>query len=187
VIPVKDDIPTDRAPLVTLVLLVAFAAAGIVFGGGILPWVSTILLLWYAGPAVEDAMGRGQFGSLCVSTGVLGYALWLVHQDPAIALAVAEAIVCAAAVAHIVLYPWARVHGFTVAPLFSTIVGVPLVALFALWIAVQVVVGVLDLGDVAVASAAGGALLGLACALPMGRHNRKTPDDLLRRGRSRTT
>jgi membrane associated rhomboid family serine protease len=188
VIPVKDDIPTDRAPVVTVVLLVAFAAAGIAFGGGILPWVSTMLLLWYAGPSVEDAMGRGQFASFCLSTGLLGYGLWIAfHQDLEIALAVGEAIACAVAVSHVVLYPWARVIGFAIVPMFSTIVGVPLAALFGLWIVVQAAVGVFDLGQVPVASAAAGALLGLAFARLLGRHNLKTPDQLLQRGRSHAT
>ena len=84
------------------------------------------------------------------------------------------------------LYPWARVQGVVLAPLSSTIVGVPLLALFAVWIAVQVLVAVLGWGDVPVAGQVGGLCFGLLFAGPLARHV-KTPDELLRRGRAHTT
>ncbi len=187
-IPVKDDIPTDRAPLVTLALLVAFAAAGIVFGGGIVPWLAAIALLWFAGPAVEDAMGRGQYLTFVWCAGAIGFSVQLVidGDDVAYAIAAASGIVTAAAAAHVLLYPWARVHGVTLIPFFFTIVGIPLLALVGVWVAVQVAVGVLDLGVVPVAAQVAGALFGLMFARLLARHV-KTPDDLLQRGRTHAT
>jgi membrane associated rhomboid family serine protease len=187
VIPVKDDIPTDRAPLVTLVVLVAFAAAGIVFGGGIVPWVAAIVLLWFAGPAVEDAMRRGPYFTFVWCAGLIGFVAWIaLHQDLGIPLAVADAIACAVAAAHVLLYPWARIHGVAIAPFFFTIVGIPLLAIVAVWIAVQVLVAVLDLGDVPVAAAVAGAFWGLIFSRMLAT-NVKTPDDLLQRGRTHPT
>jgi membrane associated rhomboid family serine protease len=187
VIPVKDDIPTDRAPLVTLVMLAAFVAAGIVLGGGIVPWLAAIALLWFAGPAVEDAMSRGPYLVFAGCAGLVGFAAWLaLHQDLGIGLAVADAIACATAAAHVLLYPWARVHGVAIAPLFFTIVGLPMLAIIGVWVAVQVLVAVLDLGDVPVAAAVAGAGFALIFARLLATHV-KTPDDLLQRGRTHAT
>jgi membrane associated rhomboid family serine protease len=187
VIPVKDDIPTDRPPLITLVLLVVFAAAGVVFGGGVVPWVAAIVLLWFAGPAVEDAMGRG-FLAFVVCAGLIGFAAQLAvdGNDLPYAISAASGVVTAAAAAHVLLYPWARIHGVAMAPLFFTIVGVPLLAIIAVWVGVQVLVGVLDWGDVPVAAQAAGAVWGLLFARLLAR-NVKTPDDLLQRGRTHAT
>lgn len=187
-IPVKDDIPTDRAPLVTLVLLAAFVAAGIVVGGGLLAWLAAIVLLWFAGPAVEDAMGRGHYLTFVLCAGLMGFSVQLVidGNDLSYAIAPASGIVTAVAAAHVLLYPWARIHGVAMAPFFFTIVGVPLLAIVAVWVAVQIVVGVLDLGDVPVGAQVTGALFGLLFARVLARHV-KTPDELLQRGRSHAT
>ena len=187
-IPVKDDIPTDRAPLVTLVLLAVFAAAGVVFGGGVVPWVAAIILLWFAGPSVEDAMGRGPFLVFAACAGALGFSVELaVDSDHAVyAIAAASAIVTAATAAHVLLYPWARILGVAMAPFFFTIVGVPLLAIVAVWVVVQVLVGALDWGEVPVAAQAAGAVFGLVFARLLARHV-KTPDDLLQRGRPHAT
>jgi membrane associated rhomboid family serine protease len=188
VIPVKDDIPTDRLPLLTLVLLAAFAAAGILFGGGVVPWVAAIVLLWFAGPSVEDAMGRGHYLTFFWCAGLIGFSAQLAvdGNDVPYAISAASGIVTAVATAHVLLYPWARIHGVAMAPFFFTIVGVPLVAIGAVWVGVQVLVGVLDWGDVPVAAQAAGVLWGVAFARLLAR-NVKTQDDLLQRGRSHAT
>jgi membrane associated rhomboid family serine protease len=187
VIPVKDDIPTDRPPLITLVLIVASAAAGFVFGGGVVPWVALIVLLWFAGPAVEDAMGRGYLAYVWCA-GVIAFSAQLAvdGNDVPYAIAAASGVATAAATAHILLYPWARIHGVAMAPFFFTIVGVPLVAIAAVWILVQVLVAALDWGTVPVAAQAAGVVIGLLFARLLAR-NVKTPDDLLQRGRSHAT
>jgi membrane associated rhomboid family serine protease len=69
------------------------------------------------------------------------------------------------------------------APFFFTIVGVPLLALAAVWVVVQVLVAVLDWGAVPVAAQAAGVVIGLLFARLLAR-NVTTPDDLLQRGRS---
>jgi membrane associated rhomboid family serine protease len=188
VIPVKDDIPTDRLPLITLVTIAAFAAAGLAFGGGAVPWVAAIVLLWFAGPSVEDAMGRGPYLTFVVCSGLIGFAaqLALDGNDVPYAIAAASGVVTAAAAAHVLLYPWARIHGVAMAPFFFTIAGVPLLAIIAVWVVVQVLVAALDWGDVPVAAQAAGVLWGLLFARLLAR-NVKTPDDLLQRGRSHAT
>jgi membrane associated rhomboid family serine protease len=54
------------------------------------------------------------------------------------------------------------------------------------WVVVQVLVGVLDWGEVPVAAQVVGALYGLLFARLLAR-NVKSPDDLLQRGRSHAT
>jgi len=188
VIPVKDDIPTDRAPLVTLALLAAFAAAGFLLGGGAVPWVAAIILLWFAGPSVEDAMGRGPFLVFASCAAAVGFSVQLAvnADDAAFAIAAASAIVTAAAAAHVLLYPWARILGVAMAPFFFTIVGVPLLAIIGVWLIVQVLVGTLGWGEVPVAAQAAGAVFGLVFARLLASHV-KTPDDLLQRGRPHAT
>jgi membrane associated rhomboid family serine protease len=188
VIPVKDDIPTDRAPLVTLVLLAVFVAAGIVFGGGIVPWGAAIVLLWFAGPAVEDAMRRGPYVTFVWCAGAIGFSAQLAFDgnDVPYAIAIASGIVTAVAAAHVLLYPWARIYGVAMAPFFFTIVGVPLLAIIVVWVGVQALVGLLDWGAVPVAAQVAGALWGLAFAKLLAR-NVKTQDDLLQRGRTHAT
>ena len=133
-------------------------------------------------------MGRGPFLAFSACAGVLGFGVQLAFtgDDGEHGLAAAGAIVTAAAAAHLLLYPWARILGVAMAPFFFTIVGVPLLAIVAVWVAVQVLVGLLDWGTVPVAAQAAGAVLGLAFARPLARHV-KTPDDLLRRGRTQAT
>lgn len=184
---VKDDIPIDRAPLITLALIVASVAAGIAFGGGIVAWVAVLVLLWYAGPAVEDAMGRGPFFLFAGCAALVGVGVQLaIDAGDTIPLACAGALATALAAAHIRLYPWARVQGVALAPFFSTIVAVPLLAILAVWIVLQVLIGVLDWGDVAVGAQAAGFVFGFALGPLLARHV-KTPGDLLRRGRAHPT
>ncbi|MCW3006843.1 MAG: rhomboid family intrarane serine protease, partial [Solirubrobacterales bacterium] len=85
--PVKDDIPTDRWPLVTIALILANVIVYLVAGaatagdGGVVPsdpsvgaafgsmflhdgllhLLGNVLLLWLFGPSVEDAMGRVRY------------------------------------------------------------------------------------------------------------------------------
>ncbi len=186
-LPVKDDIPTDRAPLITLALIAAAVATGVAFGGGLVPWAADVALLWYAGPAVEDAMGRVRYCAFAAGAAGIGFAVQLAVDggDPT-ALAAAGGLACALAAAHVRLYPWARIQSVVLAPLSSTIVGVPLAVLFAVWVVVQALVGVLGWGDVPIAGQAAGLCFGLLLAGPPARHV-KTRDELLRQGRARTT
>jgi membrane associated rhomboid family serine protease len=129
-------------------------------------------------------MGRAYLTFVWCS-GAIGFAAQLAidGNDVPYAIAAASGVVTAAATAHILLYPWARIHGVAMAPFFFTIVGVPLLAIAAVWIVVQVLVAALDWGAVPVAAQAAGVLWGLLFARLLAR-NVKTPDDLLQRGRS---
>jgi hypothetical protein len=188
VLPVKDDIPTDRLPVLTLAFIVFGVAAGIAFGGAVVLWVLFVMLAWFAGPAVEGAMGRGHFLTFAFCSATIGWAVQLLldGNDTQHALAAACGLATALAGAHLRLFPWARVQGVVLFPFFSTIVAVPLLAVAVVWVALEAVFALLGWAHVPVGAEAAGLFFGFVFARMLAQHV-PSRDDLLQRGRARTT
>lgn len=206
-LPVKDDIPTDRLPVVTLALIAAnllvflLAGAGATLDHGLIPdapaagdalasmfvhagWLhllANMLFLWLFGPNVEDALGPLRFAALYLVAGLIALGAQVaVDPSSTTPLAGASGAVAAVMGAYLRLYPWARILCLTFVPLAFTIVEVPAVALLALWVALQAALAVVDPGTVAWAAHVAGFAVGLAAARLLAVRV-KTPAALLAR------
>jgi membrane associated rhomboid family serine protease len=181
VFPVKDDIPTDRWPLATIALMIAGAVAAILFGEiGVLHLLVNLLFLWLFGPSVEDAMGRLRFLAFFAAGGLVALGLELALGLDAGVLAVGSTGAVSAVIgAYLRLYPWGKILALVLIVLFGTIVEIPIAIFIGLWIALQVVFGIVDPGDVDIALIAGFAF-GLAGAR-LAATRVKTRESLLHR------
>jgi len=210
VFPVKDDIPTERPPLLTYALLLAnvvvfFAAGGdavsrhglvpsdpsvgdaltsMFLHTGLLHLVGNLLFLWWFGPNVEDALGRVRFLAFYVAGGLVAAAAQVaIDPSSTVPLVGASGAIAAVMGAYLRLYPWAHVLTVILLPFFSTIVAIPAAALLVAWIALQVALALLDPGSVAYAAHLAGFGFGLLTARLLATRV-KTPESLLRRGRA---
>jgi membrane associated rhomboid family serine protease len=209
VFPVKDDIPTDRLPLVTLALIAANVVVFLILGdaalrhglvpsdptvatalsamflhAGLLHLLGNLLFLWLFGPTVEDAMGPIRFLALYVAAGVVA-SLAQIAVDPSstVPLVGASGAISAVMGAYLRLYPWGRMLTVVFCVLFFTVIEIPIWVMLTIWCVLQVVLGVLDPGDVAYAAHLAGFAFGIVVARLLARRV-KTPDSLLRRGRT---
>ncbi|HEX5909949.1 MAG TPA: rhomboid family intramembrane serine protease [Thermoleophilaceae bacterium] len=158
-IPLKDDIPARRPPVVTFVAIAAAALAWLVAGdrlgvdGGGWTLLVAAAFLWLFAPSVEDAMGQARFTVFLVAGGALTWAL-----DPAAAVAGSVAAVLGA---YAVLYPRAHVVALNLVPGFMTVTQVPAPAVLVLWLPLQALAGGLDPAPLA------GLAAGAAAARPL--------------------
>lgn len=142
VIPLKDDIPARRFPVVTVTLIaaavVAFAVAGDRLGDHAGFWELLLggVFLWLFGPSVEDAMGRAVF----VPFAALGAGV-TAAIDPSFAGA---GLVAAVLGAYALLYPRAHVVALSLVPGLMTVFQLPALAVAAAWLPLQAVAGGLD-------------------------------------------
>ena len=123
-IPLKDDIPARRFPVVTLTLIAAALAAAAL---GADPWPLVLggAFLWLFGPSVEDAMGRLRFVLFVALGGGAAAAL-----DPA---AAGAGVVAAVLGGYALLYPRAHVVALSLVPGRMSVVQVPALAVLVLW------------------------------------------------------
>ena len=134
-IPLKDDIPARRVPLVTFTLIaaavVAFFVAGDELGDNAGVWVLVVnaLFLWLFGPSVEDAMGRVRFVVFVALGGGAAAAL-----DPSSAAAGAVAAVLGG---YALLYPRAHVVALSLVPGLMTVFELPALAVAVAWLPLQ--------------------------------------------------
>ena len=134
-IPLKDDIPARRVPLVTFTLIagavVAFLVAGDELGDHAGVWVLVVngLFLFLFGPSVEDAMGRVRFVVFAALGGGAAAAL-----DPSSAAAGAVAAVLGG---YALLYPRAHVVALSLVPGLMTVFELPALAVAAAWLPLQ--------------------------------------------------
>lgn len=204
-VPIKDDIPTDRVPVVTLALIAANVLVFLIAGaegardGGLVPsdpdpaaWITSlfvhvgvlhllgnVVFLWLFGPNVEDATGRLRFLALYLAGGLLASAAQVAVDAGATApLAGASGAVAAVMGAYLRLYPWARVLCVAFMIFFFTIVEIPVLALLGVWIAVQAGLELLDPGSVAIAAHLAGLIAGAIAARPLATRV-KTPESLV--------
>jgi membrane associated rhomboid family serine protease len=150
-IPVKDNIPRERAPLVTLgvVAMVVAIYALSAHRVGLLPFLLDVGFLLLLGPSVENKLGRLRFADLCLLAGGAAVAVWELagNDTPSPALAGALGIVVAILAVYVALFPRACVITLVAVPFYTTLVEVPAAALVGVWLALQVVFGVAGLGD----------------------------------------
>jgi membrane associated rhomboid family serine protease len=210
VFPVKDDIPTDRQPLVTYALLLANLVVFVVVGGdeaarhglvpadpavgdafssmflhtGLLHLIGNLLFLWWFGPNVEDALGRGRFLAFYVVGGLVAAGAQIAIDPSSTApLVGASGAIAAVMGAYLRLYPWARVFTLVCCLFFFTVVAIPVAVLLVGWIGLQIGLALLDPASVAYAAHIAGFAFGLLTA-GLVAIRVKTPESLLRRGRA---
>jgi membrane associated rhomboid family serine protease len=150
-IPVKDNIPRERAPLVTVCVVAAVVAIYALSSlrVGLLPFLLDVGFLVLLGPSVENRLGRVRFAGLCLLAGTIAIAVWAVAgaEAPSPLLAGALGVVVAILAVYLILFPHARVLSLVPVPFYTTLVEVPAAALVGVWLALQVVFGVAGLGD----------------------------------------
>ncbi|MGH2911421.1 MAG: rhomboid family intramembrane serine protease [Solirubrobacteraceae bacterium] len=150
-IPVKDNIPRERLPLVTLFVVAAVVAIYVLSSRrvGLLPFLLDVGFLVLLGPSVENRLGRVRFGGLCLLTGAVAVTVWaMVGADtPSPALAGALGVVVAILAAYLILFPHARVLTLIPVPFYTTLIEIPAAALVGAWLALQIVFSVAGLGD----------------------------------------
>jgi membrane associated rhomboid family serine protease len=143
--PIKDNIPNERFPFVTVALVCMTAVAYLlsVRPGGLLPLLLDILLLALLGPSVEGALGRTRFCALCLLGCLVALAIRsLVGAGvPSLALFGASGAIAAVLLAYFPLHPRGRVLTLILIPFFVTIVEIPAVLLLGLWVAAQLYFG----------------------------------------------
>jgi membrane associated rhomboid family serine protease len=183
VLPLKDNIPTDRVPVVTLLLIVADVVAQLVADGSPLVGLASALFLWWFGTSVEDATSRPRF-----------LALWLAGAATAAALARAldadaalVALAAAGGTATVLggyarLYPRARVVSILLVPTAFTLHELPAGVLLGAWVVVEAVFAVTavsgpfaDGGAATLLALAAAVALGLLAAGPLARRHKRIP------------
>jgi membrane associated rhomboid family serine protease len=150
-IPVKDNIPRERFPLVTVCLVVADVAVYALSSRrvGLLPFLLDVGFLALLGPSVENRLGRARFAGLCLLAGTAAVAVWALAgaNTPSPVLAGTLGVVVAVLAGYLILFPRARVITLVPVPFYTTLVEIPAAALVGVWVALQIVFGVAGLGD----------------------------------------
>lgn len=104
--------------------------------------ILSVAALSLFGQSVEDSLGRVWFLTLLAMGWLIALGAQLLVGAPngAITLACAGAV-AAVLGAHLALHPRAHVHSVLFAPFFSTVLAVPAAALIALWLTLQLPIG----------------------------------------------
>ena len=148
--PIKDNIPNERFPLVTVILIAVVVVAYPLSNNhaGLLPFLLDILFLGLLGPSVEGALGRVRFCALCVLGGLLGLGARAVAGagTPSPVLFSASGMTAAVLGGYLLRYPPSRVLTLVAVPFFTTIVEIPAVLLIGLWVLLQLYFGAAGLG-----------------------------------------
>jgi membrane associated rhomboid family serine protease len=149
-LPVKDNIPRERFPLVTGTVIAIVAVNYLLVGdhAGFLPFLLDLLLFGLLGPSVENALGRARFCVLCAIGASLGVATRAIADagSPSTAVFCASGVTAAVLGGYLLRHPRGRVLTLVPVPLYTTLVEVPAVLLIGLWVALQVCFGVAGLG-----------------------------------------
>ncbi len=150
-IPVKDNIPRERFPLVTMCTVVAVVAIYALSSHrvGLLPFLLDVGFLVLLGPSVENKLGRVRFAGLCLLAGAIAVAAWALigHASPSPLLFGSLGVVVAVVGGYPLLFPHARVLTLIPVPFYTTLVEIPAATLVGVWLALQIVFGVAGLGD----------------------------------------
>jgi membrane associated rhomboid family serine protease len=183
VIPIKDNMPTDRFPLVTVALMVAqlvvYVLAGhhahgvgaIFVNPSILQLIGNLWFLWLFGNNVEDSMGPVRFLVFYLLGGLVAFGLLkTVGSGGAGAAAGAVSAVVAG---YVLLYPRAQVLGVVVIPFLFTVIEIPMIVMAALWLALQVVFAAVGWSDYL--GVVGGLVIGALAIRPLATRRKPTP------------
>jgi membrane associated rhomboid family serine protease len=147
-IPVKDNIPRERFPFVTAILIaIALLAYVVARPGGLLPFLLDVLFLGLLAPTVEDTIGSVRFCALCLLSGLSAGIAWaLLGSDWSSPILLGVSGTTAAVLgSYLLLHPRARVLSLVPIPFYTTLVEVPAMLLIGLWLAMQVCFGVAGL------------------------------------------
>jgi membrane associated rhomboid family serine protease len=150
-LPVKDNIPRERFPLVTVCLVAVDVAVYALSSHrvGLLPFLLDVGFLALLGPSVENRLGRAGLCGLCVLAAAIAMAAWALigHDSPSPLLFGTLGVVVAVVGGYLLLFPHARVLTLVPVPFYTTLVEIPAAALVGVWLALQIVFGVAGLGD----------------------------------------
>jgi membrane associated rhomboid family serine protease len=148
-IPVKDNIPRERFPLVTAIAILVVVAAYLLSSDhkGLLPLLVDILFLGLLGPSVEGALGRARSAGLCglLSLFTLAVRSLADVRSPSAVLLGTLAVTAAVLGGYLLLFPRARVLSLVAIPFYTTLVEVPAALLIGLWLVLQVCFDVVGL------------------------------------------
>ncbi|MDO8186985.1 rhomboid family intramembrane serine protease [Conexibacter sp. JD483] len=177
-VPLKDNIPTDRMPVVTLLLIAANLVGHLLFGqGGLFQLLVNVAFPWWFGSSVEDAMAPWRFVLLCLLGGAaavgLGAAL---DGDAPMAVVAAAGVVATLVGAHVSLYPGARFVTGVPLPFLLTLVELPGPLLAAVWLALQALVAATGAeGAVVVAAPLAGVVVGAVAVRLLAQQRKQVP------------
>ena len=135
-LPIKDNLPHERPPLVVLALM-ALNVASYALPPARLPLAPMLLdlaVLALLGASVESRLGHLRSAAVCVA----GAAPAVAIGRPAYAAAGATV---ALLLAYLALFPRARVISLVLVPFLATIVEVPAALLLGAWAAAQLYLG----------------------------------------------
>jgi membrane associated rhomboid family serine protease len=145
-IPVKDNIPRERFPLVTTLAVVIVVVAYLLSNDhrGLLPLLLDVLFLGLLGPSVEGALGRLRFGGLCLLVGLLALAVRSIagFGSPSAILLGALIVTVTVLGGYLLLFPRARVLTLVTIPFFTTLVEIPAALLIGIWLALEILFAV---------------------------------------------
>jgi membrane associated rhomboid family serine protease len=147
-IPVKDNIPRERFPFVTVILIaIALLAYVLSRPGGLLPFLLDVLFFGLLAPTVEDTIGSSRFCALCLLSGLFAGVAWALlgsNWSSPILLGLTGTTVAVLG-SYLLLHPRARVLSLVPVPFYTTLIEVPAALLIGLWLALQVCFGVVGL------------------------------------------
>lgn len=184
-IPVKDNIPVDRFPFVTLGLILA--QIGVYAAGAtaaptsvttatlfssmfthtaVVQLIGNVWFLWLFGGNVEDSMGPVRFLAFYVAGGLVATGV-AVAADPGLGAPTVGSAGAVAAVigGYLLLYPRARMVSLVAIPFFFGVAEIPTLVMLGAWVAMQAAfaaAGWIGHGAAAYLSYLGGFAFGLA-------------------------
>ncbi len=178
-LPLKDNLPSNGAPLATLSLIVVTvvlwivgwdpdlsdtwwplaAVASLFVSDGFWEVLVNMLFLWLFAKSLEDTLGRTGFLALFLLAGVVAAGVQELVDPDTVAPSVGVAGAIAGLIgAYALLFPRARILCWVLIPFFVTFVEIPSLVLAAVWLALQALDAV---GQPPVVGLLGGAATGV--------------------------
>jgi membrane associated rhomboid family serine protease len=145
-IPVKDNIRTDRVALVTIALIALNVAVYIrAVDNALLPFVANLMFLWIFGNSLEDAMGRVRYLAFYALGGLVTVGVAAAAGVEGLPIVGATGAAAAVLGGYLVHYTQGRVLTAVLVPFFFTIVAIRAVAFLGVWAALQLAFALFDL------------------------------------------